>query len=403
MRSLPFILFCVSISSHAGAADLCAGLPLARAKTAANFCVGIVATGFKAPRAVLPLANGDLIVADMGSWEANKGRLWRMHQENGVYVGSLIADKLDRPNSLALGPDGLVYFTLAGRVARFDPHLNQPAMVDVIGGNAATPPLPSRGRHVLSGLIFSKENDLFVSVGSASDHCEAEDGTAPTSGVCAEGEGAQALGTIRKYGMRWPGGTVTSTETWASGLRNAMAMAVDPASGKLWQADNARDSIQLAMPGLANDNELPHDELNLIERGVHYGWPYCYDANLASPEYPGQRCTGYRAPRRLLPAHAAPLGMLFYRGDNFPTRYKNSLIVTYHGYRQHGHRIVALLPDRAGHPLGRSVDLVKGSRLKGVTGVVAPVGIMQGADGDLYFADDHARAIFKLHYNPPGR
>lgn len=182
-----------------------------------------------------------------------------------------------------------------------------------------------------------------------------------------------------------------------------MAMALHPASGKLWQADNARDSIPLAMPGLANDNELPHDELNLIEPNAHYGWPYCYDANLAIPDYPGQRCSAYRAPKRLLPAHAAPLGMLFYRAGGFPARYKNSLLVTYHGYRQHGRRIVALLPDRAGNPLGRSVDLVTGARLKGIVGVAAPVGIAQAPHGDVCFADDHARAIFKLHYLPPAQ
>jgi len=403
MRNLPFILFGVSLTAHSGTLDSCAGLPLARAKTAAHFCVGIVATGFKAPRAVLPLSDGDLIVADMGSWEANKGRLWRLHRQNDRYTGVLIADKLDRPNSLALGPDGMVYFTLAGRVARFDPRLAKPAIVDVIGGAATIPALPSRGRHILSGLTFNNENDLFVSVGSASDHCETEDGAQPKPGICMEGDGPQALATIRKYAMRWPGGTVTSSQTWASGLRNSMAMAVDPSSGKLWQADNACDSIQLAMPGLANDNELPHDELNLIEPGKHYGWPYCYDANLASPEYPGQRCSAYRAPKRLFPAHAAPLGMLFYRGGGFPARYKNSLVVTYHGYRQHGHRIVALLPDRAGNPLGRSVDLVTGARLKGSVGVAAPVGIAQAPNGDLYFADDHARAIFTLHYIPPAQ
>lgn len=176
-----------------------------------------------------------------------------------------------------------------------------------------------------------------------------------------------------------------------------MAMAIDPVSGQLWQAENARDNIQLAMPGLANDNALPHDELNRIERGGHYGWPYCYDMNVPSPEYPGERCTGYRAPQRLLPAHAAPLGMLFYGGAGFPLRYRQSLVITYHGYRQFGHRVVALLADRTG--LQRSVDLVTGTRPKVRTGVMAPVGIQQGVDGDLYFADDHAHAIFKLHYN----
>jgi glucose/arabinose dehydrogenase len=403
MRRLAFILFIalIVIEHNAAAADQCNGLPQARAKTPKYFCVGTIATGFKAPRAVLPLSNGDLIVSDMGSWEQNQGAILRLHRDAGTYVRSVVADKLDRPNALALGPDGQVYATLAQRVIRFDPDASKPGLVDVIGGAASTPRLPSRGRHVLSGLVFDKQGNLFVSVGSASDHCEAEDGTAPAAGKCSESEGPQALGTLRKYTMQWPAGTVKSWETYATGLRNAMALAVDPISGKLWQGENARDSIQLAMPALKNDNELPHDELNVIEKGAHYGWPYCYDANLASPEYATARCQAYRAPKRLLPAHAAPLGMLFYRSAGFPPRFNHSLVVTYHGYRQHGHRIVALLADRAGHPLGRSVDLVIGTRTRGTTAVMAPVGITQGHDGDLYFADDHARAIFKLHYDAP--
>lgn len=124
-----------------------------------------------------------------------------------------------------------------------------------------------------------------------------------------------------------------SWEPYATGLRNAMAMAIDPVSGTLWQAENSRDNIQLAIPGLANDNALPHDELNRIERGSHY----------------------------------------------------------------HGHRIVALLAERTGPR--RSVDLVTGTHPQAGIGVMAPVGIQQGIDGALYFADDHAHAIFKLQYN----
>jgi glucose/arabinose dehydrogenase len=394
--------FPLYVHAATNGASNCAGEPVAAAKTAEHFCVGVVATGFKAPRAVLPMPDGDLIVADMGSWDSDKGSIWRLHRQGNGYDRTLLAGKLDRPNALALGPDGMVYFTLARRVLRFDPHQAKPLMVDVIGGVSRTAELPSHGRHVLSGLVFDQQGNLFVSVGSSSDHCEADNGAAPKAGRCAEGEGAQALGTIRKYVMQWPEGTVKSHQIWAFGTRNAMAMAVDPASGTLWQGENGRDSMQLAIPALPNDNELPHDELNKIEQGGHYGWPYCYDMNLSSPEYPGERCVGFKAPLRLLPAHAAPLGMVFYRGAGFSARYVHSLIVTYHGYRQHGHRIVALLPDGAGNPLGRSVDLVVGARATGVgetPGVTAPVGIAQGPDGDLYFADDHAHAIFKLHYD----
>lgn len=153
------------------------------------------------------------------------------------------------------------------------------------------------------------------------------------------------------------------------------------------------------MPGLKNDDELPHDELNLIVRGAHYGWAYCYDKNLASPEYPAADCSRYRAPARLLPAHAAPLGMAFYSGSSFPASFHNSLIISYHGYRKHGHRLVALLADRRGNPLGKSVDLVLGSR-KGRARIGAPVGVKVGADGNVYFTDDHSGQVLMLHYAP---
>ena len=144
--------------------------------------------------------------------------------------------------------------------------------------------------------------------------------------------------------MAWPAGTVTSWRTHARGLRNSMALAFHPATGELWQAENARDAIQAAMPQLKSDENLPHEELNLIKADQHYGWPYCYDDNVASPEYPKTACAAqYAAPQRLLPGHAAPLGMTFYTASRFPELYKNSLIIGYHGYRSNGHRLVALL------------------------------------------------------------
>jgi glucose/arabinose dehydrogenase len=254
--------------------------------------------------------------------------------------------------------------------------------------------LPARGRHLLPSLQFDSHGDLYVNVGSSSDHCEGENGEPPAAPRCDQREGTAAVGVIRKYTMS--GGTTRSWEVYARGLRNSMAMALDQ-QGRLWQGENGRDAINAAMPGLKNDDELPHDELNLVERGADYGWPYCYDDNRSSPEYPTANCSSYRAPVRLLPAHAAPLGMLFYRGSAYPAKFAGSLIVTYHGYRQHGHRVVALLADRSGDPRGNSVDLVTGSRQKG-EGFGAPVGISLGPDGKLYITDDHDGMVTRLSY-----
>jgi glucose/arabinose dehydrogenase len=380
------------------AGERCGGLPRLSVTTPQGFCVAVVATGLAFPRGVQPLPNGDILVADMGGWERNQGSVWLLRRGASGYDKTKLLQGLDRPNGIVLGPDGLVYVGVVKRIFRFDPRA--PAtLTDVVDGASKVAPLPGLGRHLLTTMRFSPKGDLYVNVGSSSDHCESADGAAPAPRKqCREAEGEAALGAIREYRMAWPGGAVKSWRTHARGLRNSMAMAFQPGSGALWQAENSRDAIQVAMPALKNDNELPHDELNLVQADQFYGWPYCYDDNRPSPEYPALGCSAYRAPARLLPPHAAPLGMTFYTGAAFPAPYRNSLIIGYHGYRQHGHRLVALLPDKAGAPLGKSVELIGGWTRKGKQGMGAPVDVKQGQDGQVYIADDRNGMVLRLQY-----
>ena len=389
------------LTSAAHSADTCGNFQRLDVTTPDGFCAAVLADGFKFPRGIQPLSNGELVVVDMRNWEPKQGRVWLLKPTSaGHYEQVLLLKGLDRPNGIVLGPDGMLYLGLVGSIVRFDPHNPEATLRDVIGGKSDVAPLPGRGRHLLTNMRFDARGDLYVNVGSATDHCEGAHGAAPAAGKpCAEAEGLQALGVIRKYKLLWPMAMVTSWENYATGLRNSMALALHPVHGALWQADNGRDAIQAAIPGLANDDDLPHDELNLIERRVNYGWPYCYDNNVASPEYPDADCRPYRAPARLLPAHAAPLGMTFYTGTRFPALYRNSLIVGYHGYRAHGHRLVALLPDAQGAPLGQAIDLIKGWNSKPGQGMGAPVDVKQGPDGNIYLVEDRTGRVVRLQYD----
>jgi glucose/arabinose dehydrogenase len=385
-------------------AGSCDGLPRIDVTTPSGFCVALVAQNLTYPRGVLPLKNGNLLVADLGGWVEKRGTVWLLKKTAAGYEKHKLLEKLDRPNAIVLGPDGLVYIGLVGRIARFDLRDPKATLTDVVGGQSGVSALPGSGRHPLTAMVFDRHGDLFVNVGSATDHCEqaaaaALTPTAPNPDqICPETQGKNPRGVIRKYTMQWPAGTVKSWRNYAFGLRNSMALAFQPDSDILWQAENSRDAIQRAMPQLANDEDLPHDELNRIVPGANYGWPTCFDQQRASPEYPHADCTRTEAPVRLLPAHAAPLGMVFYQGLQFPAAFRHSLIIGFHGYRRHGHRIVALMADDEGTPSGKMVNLVSGWNARGDQPMGAPVDVKVGADGALYLAEDRNGTILSVRY-----
>ena len=103
----------------------------------------------------------------------------------------------------------------------------------------------------------------------------------------------------------------------ASGLRNWMGLAVH-SSGAIVQAENSHDWIHQADPKLSDD-ELPHDELNVLVRGGNYGSPYCFNDERNTPKTPKFVCrTKSTPPAVLLPAHSAPLGMTYWKRPGKP-------------------------------------------------------------------------------------
>lgn len=93
-------------------------------------------------------------------------------------------------------------------------------------------------------------------------------------------------------------------DIWSYGHRNILAAAFDPA-GRLWVFEMG---------------PLGGDELNLIQRGRDYGWPFVSNGdNYGGPSIPDHPTRPeFAAPVRTWTPVIAPSGALFYSGAMFP-------------------------------------------------------------------------------------
>ncbi len=109
-----------------------------------------------------------------------------------------------------------------------------------------------------------------------------------------------------------------------------------------------------------------------------------------------------------LPAHWAPNDLLFYKGKQFPARYKNGAFVAFHGstnrtpYVQGGY-IVAFIPFKNGKP--HDVWEVFADGFAAVDTIVTmndakyrPMGLSEGPDGSLYISETEKGKIWRVMF-----
>jgi glucose/arabinose dehydrogenase len=104
----------------------------------------------------------------------------------------------------------------------------------------------------------------------------------------------------------------TRGDIWSYGHRNILAAAVDP-GGRLWALEMG---------------PLGGDELNLIQRGRNYGWPFVSNGdNYAGPSIPDHPTRQeFAAPVRTWTPVIAPSGAIFYNGAMFPSWRGSALV-----------------------------------------------------------------------------
>jgi glucose/arabinose dehydrogenase len=243
--------------------------------------------------------DGALYVSQTG-----QGQIARLVDVNGDGVAdsqTVAVRGLDGPHGMAWRGNWL-YIANMGAVVR----------VRIEKGIAVSTPevlatYSSRGGHTTRSIVFGADSGMYISIGSSCNLCI---------------ETAPDRAAVMRYDMEGKGGRV-----YSRGLRNAVGMALNPVTREIWVSQHERDNI-------APDHQnMPPEEINILQDGGDYGWPYCHSDRVPNPEYNDQaRCDRTLAPALKMQAHSAPLGMTFLaNASRFPADMRGDLLLAFHG------------------------------------------------------------------------
>ena len=187
----------------------------------------------------------------------------------------------------------------------------------------------------------------------------------------------------------------TEEKIYASGLRNPVGVDWALGTNMLWTAVNERD-------GLGDD--LVPDYITSVKPGGFYGWPYAYFGQNEDPRLKGQKPELVKktiVPDVAVGSHTASLGLAFYKGDKFPSKYQGGAFVGQHGSWNRsalaGYKVI-FVPFKDGKPAGKPEDFLTGfiADVDKAEVYGRPVGVTQTPDGAILVADDVSGVVWKV-------
>jgi glucose/arabinose dehydrogenase len=323
----------------------------------------------------VPAARWTVLGADGSVYVSatQRGNIVRLHAFNSAGVPdsqTVIAQGLNEPHGMAFhkryfyvaNNDGVVRFGLDARGVP----TGSPVYVNHYGGGSG---------HSTRTIVFGPDSAMYVSDGSSCN-------------VCVERDSTRA--TVMRFDENGANGRI-----FASGLRNAVGVAVDPATKRIWVTVNERDNLE------PDHQNLPPDKINIIQAGGFYGWPYCWGDRNASPEFhDASKCASMTVPALNVQAHSALLGITFLdRATVLPPAMRGDALVASHGSWNRdvptGDKIIRVHIAN-GQPQSYDDFITGWQRPDGSRwGRVADV--MVGADGSLLITDDQLGAVYRVY------
>jgi glucose/arabinose dehydrogenase len=275
--------------------------------------------------------------------------------------------------------------------------------------------------HNAKTLAFDKVGNLYVTFSAPANSCE--DWSTAQGNDYSNLKGYDPcpqladLGGIWKFDANKLNQTQADGELYATGIRSVVGMTWNNEVNSLFAVLHGRDYLHSHSPkhfSKWHNAVLPAEEFMKISKDENYGWPYAYydhfqQKRIIAPEYggDGKKSTDkYAMPIMGFPAHWAPNDLLFYKGNQFPARYKHGAFVAFHGstnrapYPQAGY-VVAFVPFENGAPktnwevfadgfVGRdSLKTMEEARYR-------PMGLAEGPDGSLYISESKKGKIWRV-------
>ncbi len=364
--------------------------------------VAAFAAGLDHPRWLLVLPNGDALVAETNAppkpedatglkgWlttlvmkragagvpSANRVTLLRDTDADGVAdLRSVLLEGLNSPFGMVL-VGGDLYVADSDAVLRF-PYAADDLRIAAPGVKVVDLPAGAINHHWTKNLIASADGSkLYVTVGSNSN--VAERGMEAEAGRAAIWEVDTKTGAHRLF---------------ATGLRNPVGLAWEPASAALWTVVNERDEI---------GSDLVPDYLTSVRDGAFYGWPYSYfgahvDVRVQPPR-PDLVATAI-APDYALGPHTASLGLVSAAGNSLPGAFANGMFIGQHGSwnrQPHSGYKVIFVPFVKGQPAGLPADVLTGFLSDEGNAYGRPVGVALDKQGALLVADDVGNVVWRV-------
>lgn len=364
-----------------------------------GFRMNVFYAGLSKPRFFTWSPSGVLHVVDM---TARAVYALPDNNRDGVADTALVvASPVDSAHSIAFYRNEL-YVTEPSQVKRFTDS-NSDGIYETM--NVFISGIHSTGvfNHYTRTILFDTVGkSIYLSVGASCNACREQN---------------PQRATILRFNLDGTGRSI-----FATGLRNAIGLALEPQTGVLWAANADRNGL--------GETE-PEEIITNVPAGSFHGFPLAYSIaegnnilvkwnNFESePEYQAMRpitradsilFSSLKPANVLLPAHSTPMGIEFYTGKQFPSWYRNAAFIALHGSYDQRSRKKAV---------GYNVVVMKNDYLSGryatsdfLTGFLTdssayshwgrPCGIGISPNDDLFVSSDAViGALYRITYTSP--